>query len=105
MNKIFYKFKNANKASMICVKNETLQNYDCKLGFDTEANLFRHNKFEYKSSVCEKEVNDFIKSLGAIDTKDVSDIKRWVVINDKSNVDIYSFGGSSEIHFTKNNTN
>lgn len=99
---MFNKFKSAKKASMICEKNENTGCYDCKMGFDSEAQLFRTNGFKYTDSVCDNEMDAFIKSLGAYDSKDVSDVKRFVVLDNKSNTDIYNFGGSTEIHFTKN---
>lgn len=103
---LFKLFKNSKVASMICQRNDLTNDYDCKLGFDNESNLFKNNGFKYKASYCDNEFNTFIESLGAVDTKKVSDVRRWVVMDDKNNnIDVYSFGGSSEVHIVKVNQN
>ncbi len=98
---LFKLLKNSKKASMICVKDDQTDKYDCKMGFDTESKLFKDDKFEHKQSFCSSEFTSLVESLGAIDTKDVMDVKRWVTMDAKSNIDIYSFGGSSEVHIVK----
>lgn len=99
---LFRKFKDTTgKASMICTKNDNVNCYDCKLGFNYEASLFKTNGFNHKCSYGDLEVEAFIESLGATDTKNMSDIRRWVFMNENTKIDVYSFGGSKEIHIVK----
>lgn len=106
---LFKNFKNTTKpASMICEQIAETNLYNCKMGYDYESKLFtkggkfsKTDGFEEKSTVSCKEMHDFFKSLGAVDTM-ANDTKRWVIINenDKS-IDILSFGNASEIHIVK----
>jgi hypothetical protein len=102
---LFTLFKNTKTAaSIICEKNDVTNDYDCKIGFDTENTLFKTNGFKHKESFCNSQVETFIQSLGAIDTGNVTYLKRWIFFeNNKNNgfIDIYSFNRSREIHIIK----
>lgn len=98
---LFQKFKDVNFASMICEKNEETGKYNCKMGYDCEANLFKNNKFEHSGTYSKEELEKFlINDLNATDCKD--GIKRWVIM-DNDHTNIYSFGNGMEIHVTKMN--
>lgn len=99
---LFDLFKNTKTvASIICIKNESANCYDCKMGFNYEGALIKTNGFKYSDSFCDAEVKAFIKSIGAIDTEDLNDVSRWIFMEKNPNIDIYSFGKSREIHLIK----
>lgn len=102
----FNSFKKAKSvASIVCVKNDTKNCYDCKMGYDFEANLFEYDGFKERANFCNSEVESFIKSLGATDTKNMADTERWIFmdnpINPINKINVHSFDGSKEIHITK----
>ena len=102
MSTLFKLFRDTKSAaSMICIKNKETGNYDCKLGFDYESKLFANNNFKHKQNFSQPELENCIEKLGAIDTHDVTDVKRWVLMENPDNIDVYNFGGSAEIHIIK----
>lgn len=98
---LFTKFiESRGTTSMICEKLPNSDKYECRLGFDCEANLLKTNKFEPKESYSKQELENFLqKDLGAQNTHD--GINRWVIMDNKHNSKIYSFGGDEEVHVVK----
>jgi hypothetical protein len=89
-------------ASIICEKDEKLNKYNCKMGLDYEANLFKNNKFEYNDQICESQLEDFLRSLDGEPILLSSGKKDWVFLNN-DNIEVHSFGNNSEIHIVKKN--
>lgn len=103
---MFSNFNKATKASMICKLNNSTQKYDCKMGYDREIELlFGKKDFEFKESVCQNDMNDYIKSLGAVEISKISKTKHsekdFVIIDKNSTVNLYCFDNCNEIHFVK----
>lgn len=99
-------FSNAKTASMVCEKEELSNKFDCQLYFGNGVRLSKYIHIDHREKLCDKEMHDFIKSLGAVDTseydkKHINDTKRWI-FKEKSRVKIYSFDNSKEIHFVIN---
>ena len=100
---MFSNFNKATKASMICELNNSTQKYDCKMGYGREVELlFGKKDFEFKESVCQNDMHDYIKSLSAVEiSKTKHSEKDFVIMDEKSTVNLHCFNDCKEIHFVK----
>jgi hypothetical protein len=87
-------------ASMVCEYDNYAKNFTCSFGNDCEANIRRCGGYKHHGTYTRAELANFFHSLGAIDTKQKTDLHRWIFMQE-TNMEILSFGNSTAIHLTK----
>jgi hypothetical protein len=87
-------------ASLICEYNSETANFNCSYGNDCKENIIKNGGYKHHGTYTQKEIIFFFHCLGAIDTKQTTNLHRWI-FTQGTHMDILSFGNSTEIHLTK----